>query len=103
MLAFAARKSSGRLNAADSLLLLSVLSAAIGYFAGARLSARMRAEHVICWVLVMSLPFTRPVMLLNLPSAPVRATAWGGFAYVTLFSMWLGFFIRTSRRSYLRH
>ena len=24
--------------------------------------------------------------------APGRATAWGGFAYVTLFSMWLGFF-----------
>ncbi len=22
----------------------------------------------------------------------MRASAWGGFAYVTLFSMWLGFF-----------
>ena len=92
MLALAAHKGSGRLSAADGLLLLSVLSAAIGYFAGARLSAQMRAEQVICWVLVMSLPFTLPVMLINLPSAPVRATAWGGFAYVTLFSMWLGFF-----------
>ena len=24
--------------------------------------------------------------------APVRGSAWLGFAYVTLFSMWLGFF-----------
>jgi drug/metabolite transporter (DMT)-like permease len=80
------------LSAADGLLLVSVMSASVGYVAGARLSAQMRAEQVICWVLVLSLPFTVPVMLANLPSVPVRATAWGGFAYVTLFSMWLGFF-----------
>ncbi len=92
VLAFAAVKGSGRLSIADGLLLLSVLSASIGYVAGARLSAQMRAEHVICWVLVMSLPLTLPVTLLYWPSAPVRATAWGGFMYVTLFSMWLGFF-----------
>ena len=92
VLAFAAYRGSGHLSAADGLLLLSVMSAAIGYVAGARLSAQMRAEQVICWVLVLSLPFTVPVMLVNLPEAPVRAAAWGGFAYVTLFSMWLGFF-----------
>ena len=92
VLAFAAYRGSGRLRAADGLLLLSVMSAAIGYVAGARLSAQMRAEQVICWVLVLSLPFTVPVMLVNLPEAPVRTSAWGGFAYVTMFSMWLGFF-----------
>ncbi len=92
VLAFAAYKGSGRLSIADGLLLLSVFSASIGYVAGARLSAQMRAEHVICWVLVMSLPLTLPVTLIYWPSAPVRAVAWGGFAYVTLFSMWLGFF-----------
>ena len=90
--AFAAYKGSGRLSIADGLLMLSVLCASIGYVAGARLSSQMRAEQVICWVLVMSLPLTLPVALLNWPSAPVRATAWGGFAYVALFSMWLGFF-----------
>ena len=92
VLAFAAHQGSGRLSAADGLLLLSVASASIGYVAGARLSAQMRAEQVICWVLVLSLPFTLPVMLASWPAAPVRASAWGGFAYVTLFSMWLGFF-----------
>jgi drug/metabolite transporter (DMT)-like permease len=31
-------------------------------------------------------------MLLTWPTQPARPSAWGGFAYVTLFSMWLGFF-----------
>jgi hypothetical protein len=43
---------------ADGLLLLAVLSASIGYVAGARLSAEMKAEQVICWVLALSLPLT---------------------------------------------
>lgn len=92
VLLFAARQGNGRLSAADGLLLLSVASAAIGYVAGARLSAQMRAEQVICWVLVLSLPLTLPVALASWPAQPVRASAWAGFAYVTLFSMWLGFF-----------
>ena len=72
--------------------LLAVASASIGYVAGARLSAEMTAEEVICWVLALSLPLTLPLMLATWPAQPVRAGAWGGFAYVTLFSMWLGFF-----------
>jgi drug/metabolite transporter (DMT)-like permease len=92
VLAFAVHRGSGRLNAADGLLLLAIASASIGYVAGARLSAQMRAEQVICWVLVLSLPFTVPAMLASWPAQPVRASAWLGFGYVTLFSMWLGFF-----------
>jgi drug/metabolite transporter (DMT)-like permease len=89
---FAAQRGGGRLVAADGLLLLAVLSASIGYVAGARLSVAMKAEQVICWVLVLSLPLTFPLMLATWPDHPVRPAAWGGFAYVTLFSMWLGFF-----------
>ncbi len=92
VLGFAAHQGSGRLSAADGLLLLAVLSAATGYVAGARLSAAMPAEQVICWVLVIALPFTLPAMLATWPVQPARLSAWGGFAYVTLFSMWLGFF-----------
>jgi drug/metabolite transporter (DMT)-like permease len=47
---------------------------------------------VISWVLMISLPITLPVALMHWPAQPVRATAWGGFLYVSLFSMWLGFF-----------
>ncbi len=92
VLGFAARQSGGHLSAADALLLLAVASASIGYVAGARLSMQMRAEQVICWVLVLALPLTLPVMLAAWPDRAARASAWGGFAYVTLFSMWLGFF-----------
>jgi drug/metabolite transporter (DMT)-like permease len=50
------------------------------------------AEHVICWVLVLSLPVTLPATLATWPIRPASLAAWGGFAYVTVFSMWLGFF-----------
>jgi len=92
VLAFALRQGEGRLDAADALLLLAVASASVGYVAGARLATQMSAQHVICWVLVLSLPATLPVMLAAWPPHAVRTSAWGGFAYVTLFSMWLGFF-----------
>jgi drug/metabolite transporter (DMT)-like permease len=92
VLAFALHEGGGAPVAADGWLLLSVASASIGYVAGARLSAQWRAEHVISWVLVLSLPATLPVALWAWPTAPVRAAAWGAFGYVTVFSMWLGFF-----------
>src|SRR5258705_5436530 len=92
VLAFAARQGSGRLSVADGLLLLAVASASIGYVAGAKLSTQMKAEQVICWVLVLSLPFTAPATWATWPAHAARASAWLGFTYVTLFSMWLGFF-----------
>ena len=52
----------------------------------------MRAEHVICWALVISLPLTLPLAVVSWPQAPLKAAAWWGFAYVAVFSMWLGFF-----------
>ena len=94
VLAYAARQGQGALSAADGLLLLAVASASVGYVAGAQVSSKLPAEHVICWVLVLSLPLTLPAMLATWPVAAgaVRPGAWVGFAYVTLFSMWLGFF-----------
>lgn len=92
VLGFAAHKGSGRLSLADALLLVAVACASIGYVAGARLAAQMSAERVICWVLALSLPLTLPVTLANWPQQDVRASAWLGLGYVSLFSMWLGFF-----------
>ncbi len=94
VLAFAAWQGGGRLVAADAWLLGAVLSTAFGYVAGARVSTEMPAAHVIGWILVCSLPFTVPAALWLWPAdaAPVRPSAWLGFAYVSVFSMWLGFF-----------
>ncbi len=80
------------LHAADLLLLAAVGCAAVGYGHGGLLSQRMRAEHVICWALVIFLPVTLPLAGWVRPQAPVSPAAWGAFAYVAVFSMWLGFF-----------
>ena len=77
---------------ADLLLLAAMACAAVGYAYGARLSQRMRAEHVICWALLLSLPLTLPLAVFSWPTAPLQPAAWWGFAYVAVFSMWLGFF-----------
>ena len=80
------------IQAADALLLAAMGSAAIGYGYGARLSQHMRAEHVICWALVIALPLTLPAAIAARPSLAISTPAWWGFAYVAVFSAWLGFF-----------
>jgi drug/metabolite transporter (DMT)-like permease len=95
VLAFAAWQGGGALSVADAWLLLAVVSAAVGYVAGARAAAVLPAQQVIGWVLVGSLPLTAPVALWLWPDAAgpaLRLSAWLGFGYTALFSMWLGFF-----------
>lgn len=92
VLGYAGWRGAGGFQGADLLLLLAVLSAAGGYVAGAQLSKQLTAEQVICWVLVISLPVTTPLALATWPTRPIAPAAWGGFAYVSLFSMWIGFF-----------
>ncbi len=79
-------------HGADLLLVAAMLCAAVGYDYGARLSHHMLAEHVICWARVIALPLTLPLAAVNWPTAPLHTKAWWGFAYVAVFSMWLGFF-----------
>jgi drug/metabolite transporter (DMT)-like permease len=98
VLAFALLKGGGALKGADLLLLGAVVSAALGYVGGARLVDQgLGAEQVICWMLVLCLPLTLPLALLlgwreADALAAARPAAWAGFAYVSLVSMWIGFF-----------
>jgi drug/metabolite transporter (DMT)-like permease len=80
------------LHPADLLLLAAMGCAALGYAHGARLSQRMRAEHVICWALVIALPLTLPLATWTFPAQAIAASAWWAFVYVSVFSMWIGFF-----------
>jgi drug/metabolite transporter (DMT)-like permease len=77
---------------ADVLLLLAMACAAVGYGFGGRLSQRMPAEHVICWALLISLPINLPLAVWQFPAQALPASAWVALAYVSVFSMWLGFF-----------
>lgn len=81
-----------QLDVADLLLVAAVLAASVGYVQGALVTPALGAERVICWVTVISLPVTLPGALLTWPTTSVTGTAWIGFAYVGLFSMWVAFF-----------
>lgn len=80
------------LHPADLLLLAAMGCAAVGYAYGARLSQRMRADHVICWALLIAAPLTLPGALWSWPQETLSMTAWLAFGYVSVFSMWIGFF-----------
>lgn len=82
------------LGAANIYLLIAMTTGAFGYIGGARLTPRLGAEQVICWVLMSSLPLTLPMAWLFAPAdvSAIAAVSWWGFVYVALFSMWIGFF-----------
>lgn len=92
VMAFAVMQGGGAITVADGFLFAAMASAACGYVAGARLSQQMPPEQVICWILVGSAPLTLPATFLLWPTQEVVFSAWVGFSYVTVFSMWLGFF-----------
>ena len=93
VIAFALAQGGG-LHAADLLLFGGVASAAVGYAEGGRVSRSMGGPETICWALVLAAPVLLPVLLWHgLPDpAGVGAASWFAFAYVTGFSMFIGFF-----------
>lgn len=84
----------GQLAAGDALLLGATVSAAVGYAVGGRLSASMGGWRVICWALVLSLPFIAVPAWLRAPVdlAAVSVDQWLAFAYLALISQLAGFF-----------
>jgi drug/metabolite transporter (DMT)-like permease len=77
---------------ADVLLVGAVFAASLGYIYGAQVTPALGAERVICWVCVLALPVSLPGALWLWPGQPVATSAWVGFVYVGVFSMWVGFF-----------
>jgi drug/metabolite transporter (DMT)-like permease len=75
------------------LMLGAILACGLGYAEGAVLSRRLGGLAVICWALVVALPVMLAALWLAWPAAPgdVPARAWVGLAYVSLFSMLIGF------------
>ena len=94
VLLFAAAEGAGQPQPADALLGLAVVSAAIGYAEGGRIAREIGGWRVICWTVTLAAPvLALPVGLIaardGLEAGP---RAWAGFAYLSVVSMFLGFF-----------
>ncbi len=77
----------------DALMLAAIAVCGLGYAEGARLTPRLGGWQVISWSLVLSLPVMLPLAAATLPASfdGVTAPAWAGLAYVSVFSMLVGF------------
>lgn len=91
---YALLQNNGGFHIADLALFGAVISAAIGYSLGARLTKTLGGWQVICWALVIALPFTlfptfyyAPVSFSEIP-----LTAYLYFLYLALISQLFGFF-----------
>jgi drug/metabolite transporter (DMT)-like permease len=94
---FALAQGGGRLQQADLLLFGAVAAAAVGYAEGGRLARTMGGPRVISWALVLAAPAVAPLLLWleGGQLASLRAAGahtWLAFGYVTVFSMFIGFF-----------
>ncbi|NYT25460.1 DMT family transporter [Alcaligenaceae bacterium] len=90
---YAALESGGASLRDNLLMLAAVAVCGLGYAEGAQLSRRLGGWQVISWALVLALPVMLPIGLFTMPTSfsHAGAAAWAGMAYVSLFSMLIGF------------
>ena len=93
VMGFAASQGMAASWRGDVLMLLGIAICGLGYAEGGRLSRDLGGWQVISWALVLALPAMLLLAALRWPAdmAQVSATAWLGLAYVSVFSMWIGF------------
>ncbi len=77
----------------DLLMLAAILACGLGYAEGAKLSRSLGGWQVICWALVLSLPVMAVFSVWRAPASfsGISLSAWVCLAYVSLFSMLIGF------------
>ena len=79
---------------ADIWLLGAIVAAAVGYAISGDMTKRLGGWQVISWCLIVMLPIIIIPVMFALPAVNWGASvwAWGSFAYVAVFSQFLGFF-----------
>ncbi|WP_454718229.1 DMT family transporter [Caulobacter segnis] len=77
----------------DLLMVAAIVACGLGYAEGAVLSRRLGGWQVICWALVLALPVMAILAVVTLPMrwSGIGTNAWLGLAYVSVFSMLIGF------------
>jgi drug/metabolite transporter (DMT)-like permease len=90
---FAAARGFAVSPIGDFLMLAAIVVCGLGYAEGARLSRTLGGWQVISWALVLSLPLMAGLALYTMPAnfAGIGQPALIGLAYVSLFSMLIGF------------
>jgi drug/metabolite transporter (DMT)-like permease len=86
--------ATGAVEPADLFLLAAVVLCGLGYAEGGALARELGGARTICWALILALPATLPITAIAILTKHPNAdtTAWLGFGYVTIVSMFLGFF-----------
>ncbi|MBB2950189.1 DMT family transporter [Sphingobacterium sp. JUb56] len=77
----------------DMLMLGAIIICGLGYAEGAKLTKVLGGWQVISWALILSVPVMLPLTFIYMPSSleGVSTGAWVSLAYVSLFSMFIGF------------
>ncbi|AJD39966.1 DMT family transporter [Rhizobium sp. SEMIA 4085] len=90
---FALMREDAASSVGDLLMLAAVIVCGLGYAEGGRLSRKLGGWQVISWALVLSLPVMLVLSLVVMPPSfpDAASTSWIGLAYVSLFSMLIGF------------
>jgi len=90
---FALTGSDGGSVTGDLLMVAAILLCGLGYAEGATLSRRLGGWQVISWALMLSLPLMAVIALTTIPDSwqSIGSPAWIGLAYVSVFSMLVGF------------
>jgi drug/metabolite transporter (DMT)-like permease len=90
---FAAVQGMSASPLGDAFMLAAIIVCGLGYAEGAKLSRTLGGWQVISWALVIALPLMALLTVLNWPPtlSGVTAPAWLSLAYVSLFSMLIGF------------
>jgi drug/metabolite transporter (DMT)-like permease len=90
---FALHSSDSASVTGDLMMVAAILLCGLGYAEGATLSRRLGGWQVISWALLMSLPPMAAIALATMPISwsGVGAPAWVALAYVSVFSMLVGF------------
>lgn len=93
VIGFALSNSGGASLTGDLLMVAAVILCGWGYAEGAVLSRHYGGWQVISWALLLGLPFMLPVAIVTLPATweNITVPAWIGLAYVSVFSMLVGF------------
>ena len=93
VVAFALSNGGSGALTGDLLMIAAIILCGLGYAEGATLSRRLGGWQVISWALVLAAPLMLVATIMTLPPSwqDVGLSAWIGLAYVSVFSMLVGF------------